>query len=434
MATAKERTSNRADLLAAFQRVRAATERLAAPLSAEDQGLQSMPACSPAKWHRAHTTWFFETFLLAPRGAPLMRPEWGPLFNSYYVAAGPRGARPKRGMLSRPSAAEVGEYRRVVDARVVSALEAAGDGELAALEEIVLLGLAHEEQHQELLLTDILHAFSENPLRPRYRELAAPQSPSPARRAAASPLAYDAFDGGVREIGAAPGLPFFFDNEEPRHKTFVEPFALARRLVTVGEWKGFADAGGYETASLWLSEGFDWACAAGVRAPLYCARDGGALVAFGFGGTRALGDDEPVTHLSFYEADALARFMDARLPTEAEWELAAGAARRDPAVGNFLEDDRFRPLAAAAAGDGISQLFGDAWEWTSSAYAPYPGFRPRAGAVGEYNGKFMVNQIVLRGGSCLTPRGHVRASYRNFWHPDTRFQMSGVRLARTVTR
>jgi ergothioneine biosynthesis protein EgtB len=428
--TSAQEPSSKAEIIANFRRVRAATERLAAPLSPEDQGLQSMPACSPTKWHRAHTTWFFETFLLSPQGVAPMHAEWGPLFNSYYVAAGPRGARPKRGMLSRPSAAEVGDYRRAVDARVVGLLEAATDAELGALASIVRLGLAHEEQHQELLLTDILHALSENPLRPAYRDVgAAPTT------AAASPLAFDTFDGGVREIGAPSSAPFCFDNEEPRHRVLAQPFLLARRLVTVGEWKAFADAGGYETASLWLSDGFDWARANDVRAPLYCTRDGGALVAFGFGGTRELGDDEPLTHVSFYEADAIARFLDARLPTEAEWELAATASPRDPAAGNFLEDDRLCPRPAPASDEGaMTQLFGDAWEWTSSAYAPYPGFRPRAGAVGEYNGKFMVNQIVLRGGSCLTPRGHVRPSYRNFWHPDTRFQMSGVRVAREVAR
>lgn len=437
-----ERTSNRADLVASFRRVRGATERLAAPLSAEDQGLQSMPACSPTKWHRAHTTWFFETFVLGPRGVAPFRAEWGPLFNSYYVAAGPRSPRPKRGMVSRPSASEVGEYRRVVDARVVGVLEAASEADLVTLAEIVALGLAHEEQHQELLLTDILHALSENPLRPRYRELAPPASadaslpaPPPAPVPSAMPLAFEGHGGGVREIGAALSTPFCFDNEEPRHKVLVEPFALARRLVTVDEWKEFADAGGYDTPALWLSEGFDWARANDVRAPLYCTRDGGALVAFGLGGTRELQGNEPLSHVSYYEADALARFMDARLPTEAEWEIAAAAASLDGAAsGNFVEDDRLRPVPVPATEGAMTQLFGDAWEWTSSAYAPYPGFRARAGAVGEYNGKFMVNQLVLRGGSCLTPRGHVRASYRNFWHPDTRFQMSGVRLARAVPR
>ena len=430
MTNAPEPTS-KAEIIRKFRRIRAVTERLSAPLSAEDQGLQSMPSCSPTKWHRAHTTWFFETFLLAPHGVAPMRPEWGPLFNSYYVAAGPRAERPKRGMLSRPSADEVGEYRRVVDARVVGLLEAADAAELGALVSIVGLGLAHEEQHQELLLTDILHALSENPLRPAYRELAA--SPAPAGRAA-SPLAFDTFDGGIREIGAPRTTPFCFDNEEPRHKVLVEPFALARRLVTVGEWKAFADAGGYDTPSLWLSDGFDWARANDVRAPLYCTRerDDGALVAFGLAGTRVLADDEPITHVSFYEADALARFLGGRLPTEAEWEIAASSAQRDSSVGNFLDDDRLRPIAAT--GDTMGQLFGDAWEWTGSAYSPYPGFRPRSGAIAEYNGKFMVNQLVLRGGSCLTPRGHVRASYRNFWHPDTRFQMSGVRVAREALR
>ncbi len=413
--------------LAEFLRVRAATEALAAPLSAEDQTLQAAPECSPTKWHRAHTTWFFETFLLAPRGIAPLHPEWATLFNSYYVAVGPRGARTKRGMLSRPSSAEIGEYRRAVDGRVVRLLESAGDDELSEIEGVIALGLAHEEQHQELLLTDIRWALHDNPLLPAYRQLGAP--PHDAR---ASKLSFQMLEGGLREIGLSEGTEFRFDNEEPRHSVFVEPFALGRRLVTVGEWKAFADAGGYDDALLWLSDGFDWARANDVHAPMYATRDGGALVSFGLGGARELHDDEPLANVSFYEADAIARFMDARLPTEAEWEVAALTTNADPRAGNFVGDDLLSPRSAG--GEGVTQLYGDAWEWTSSAYAPYPGFRTRAGAVGEYNGKFMVNQLVLRGGSCLTPRGHVRASYRNFWHPHTRFQTTGVRLARAGDR
>ncbi len=427
--------STRAQLVAGFQRVRAATEALAAPLSPEDQGLQSMPSCSPTKWHRAHTTWFWETFLLGPAGVSPHDASWAPLFNSYYVAAGPRSPRPLRGMLSRPTTAQIAEYRRVTDARVLAFLADRDDDTIARAAALITLGLAHEEQHQELLLTDILNAFHDNPLRPTYREDPEDREgredlrkTSRTAQQGPSAPAFHRHDGGVFEQGATTDASFRFDNEEPRHRVFVEAFELADRLVTVGEWKAFADAGGYDTASLWLSDGFDWTKANDVRAPLYGTRDGSALVAFGLSGTRELRDDEPISHLSFYEADALARFLGARLPTEAEWELAARASGRDPAQGNFLSAS-LRPRAASA--EPLSQLYGDVWEWTSSAYAPYPGFLPGAGAVGEYNGKFMVNQQVLRGGSCLTPRGHVRASYRNFWHPETRFQMTGLRLARS---
>lgn len=414
----------RAELVERFVAVREATERLAAPLSAEDQVLQATPSSSPTKWHRAHTTWFFETFVLAPRGVAVHEPRWGVLFNSYYVAIGPRHARPKRGLLSRPTVEEVAAYRRAVDRRVTSLLREVDDRALEELAPVVELGLAHEQQHQELLLTDILAAFAENPLAPVYR--------AEERRpwASARPMAFRAFGGGVREIGAAPSSAFRFDNEEPRHRVFVEPFVLGDRLVTVAEWKAFVDEGGYDTPSLWLSEGFDWVRTSGARAPLYARQEGGALVALGLGGERELDDAEPIAHLSFYEAEALARFLGARLPTEAEWEVAAGELELDPNEGNFVEDGVLRP---SAAGEAL-QLFGDAWEWTASAYGPYPGYHAPPGAVGEYNGKFMVNQLVLRGGSALTPRGHVRATYRNFWHPETRFQMTGLRLARSEAR
>jgi ergothioneine biosynthesis protein EgtB len=411
----------RGHLARRFQAVRARTEQLALPLSAEDQGLQSGPACSPTKWHRAHTTWFFETFLLAPRGVPPVDARWGVLFNSYYVAVGPRHARPKRGMLSRPSVAEIGRYREIVDARMAQLLATLDDEGFRALAPLVELGIAHEEQHQELILTDVLSAFSESPLRPAY---APPVDTTPA---SPRPLGFVDYEGGLVEIGLAPSPAFSFDNESPRHRRWLEPFSLGDRLLTVGEWKAFADAGGYETASLWLSEGFQWVVEHEVRAPLYGRREGGALVVFGLGGEREAADDEPISHLGYYEADALARFVGGRLPTEAEWEHAAASA---PAEGHFLGPS-LRPLPARAAASAPAQLFGDAWEWTASSYDPYPGYRAAEGALGEYNGKFMVNQLVLRGGSCLTPPGHVRATYRNFWPPDTRFQMTGVRVARS---
>lgn len=448
--------SERQNLVDSFLAVRAATEALAGPLSPEDQQLQSMPECSPAKWHRAHTTWFFETFVLLPRGVAPFDPSFGYLFNSYYEAVGPRHARPKRGMLSRPTAAEVSGYRRAVDERIVEALASMPEPDLTAVRPVIELGLAHEEQHQELLLTDILNAFAENPTKPAYQSgrmqltrqvaTAAPNQPSegssrsdpgPERQrgpggveGSAEQSSFTEYPGGTTEIGVDLHGGLVFDNETPRHRVWLEPFAIADRLVTVGEWKAFADAGGYETPSLWLSDGFEFVRANGIRAPLYARREGGSLVAFGLGGERELPDGEPLSHVSFYEADAIATFLGARLPTEEEWEHAAGTF--SPLEGNFRESGLLHPAPSGSPHSGSHQLFGDVWEWTRSGYSPYPGFSAAKGAIGEYNGKFMVNQFVLRGGSCLTPRGHVRATYRNFWHPGTRFQMSGMRLAKSL--
>jgi len=426
MTTAVE-SALRTSLIERFQAVRAQTERLAAPLSPEDQQLQSQTSSSPTKWHRAHTTWFFETFILVPRGIPVHDQRYPFLFNSYYEAAGPRHERPRRGMVSRPNAAEVTEYRRLVDARMLELIERADEAELEQLGELVVLGLNHEQQHQELLLTDILHAFSCNPLRPAYRSQGAPAAGG---AGSPEPLRYLEHPGGIIEIGAAEGSGFVFDNEGPRHRVFLEPFALADRLVTVREMKAFMKGNGYRTSSLWLSEGMEWVRAEGIEAPLYSRWADGVYTVFGLDGERVPADDEPIAHLSFYEADALARFLDARLPTEQEWE--AFAAALDPDAGNFVDDEALRPLPRAAGAAGPAQLFGDLWEWTRSSYEPYPGYRPVEGALGEYNGKWMVNQQVLRGGSCFTPRGHVRATYRNFWHPATRFQMSGLRTARSL--
>jgi ergothioneine biosynthesis protein EgtB len=427
--------SQHEDIADAYRRVRATTERLAAPLSPEDQCVQSAPDCSPTKWHRAHTTWFFETFVLEPEGVAPVDARWGFLWNSYYDAVGPRHGRSRRGMLTRPSTAEVGSYRRTVDERITALLHGADPPTLARLAPIVTLGLAHEQQHQELLLTDALHALHESPLAPVYRD---PPVPSGAPGDDALPLAYAECRSGLVEVGEARGAPGFrFDNEEPAHRVWLDAFALANRLVTVREWRAFADDGGYTTPSLWLAEGFDWITANHVRAPLYGRHEDGRLHVFGLDGLREARDDEPVTHLSYFEADALAHWLGARLPTEAEWEIAA----RDRLVrgsrgarGNWLEGGALRALPAAPTEGGIAQLYGDAWEWTQSAYAPYPGFAAAAGAVGEYNGKFMVNQYVLRGGSCFTPEGHVRPTYRNFWPSHTRFQVTGVRLARSLER
>ena len=428
-------TDPRAALVEDYTRTRLRTEQLAAPLSPEDQALQSMPSASPVKWHRAHTTWFFETFILGPRGTPPFDARWGTLFNSYYEALGPRHARPKRGLLSRPSVAEIAAYRAAVDGRMVELLQTADARLLAELSPLVRLGIAHEEQHQELILTDVLHALSENPLRPAYRGVHPLSSATaPADEA---PLRFIPFDGGLHAIGATGDEPFAFDNEGPRHKCWVEPFALADRLVTVREARAFLQDGGYDTASLWLSEGWDFVQTHGVVAPLYARVEAGAWIVYGLDGEREAQPDEPVAHLTYYEADAIARWLGARLPTEAEWELACEVAASSQADGNLLHTAALRPLAVRALDvaresvkHGPRQLYGDTWEWTRSSYEPYPGFTPPHGAVGEYNGKFMVSQLVLRGGSCLTPPGHVRPSYRNFWPPDTRFQMTGARLAK----
>ncbi|MFY0524156.1 ergothioneine biosynthesis protein EgtB [Archangium gephyra] len=407
------------EFLVRWGAVRRQTEALAAPLTPEDQQVQSMPDASPTKWHLAHTTWFFEAFVLArlPGHHPF-RPEYAFLFNSYYEAVGPRVARAARGMLSRPGLEEVRAYRAHVDAALARQLEAGAlDADALALVE---LGLQHEQQHQELLLTDAKHALAQNPLRPAYREApaatAAPHAPPPLR--------WTRFDEGLVHVGHA-GTGFSFDNERPRHRVFVPGFELGSRLVTCGEWLEFMRDGGYARAELWLSDGWAAVQAHGWRAPLYWEEREGAWWHFTLHGLRPVDLAAPVCHVSHYEADAFARWAGARLPTEAEWEVAAAGRS---VTGNLLEAGTLAPRAAPA-GD-LAQLFGDCWEWTQSAYLPYPGFRSEPGAVGEYNGKFMSGQCVLRGGSAFTPQSHVRASYRNFFPPAARWQVSGLRLAR----
>ncbi len=418
-ASPTERPRGRAAALGErYAAVRRATLALAMPLSPEDAQVQSMPDASPAKWHLAHTTWFFETFVLA-LVEPAARPfdaAYAYLFNSYYESVGPRQPRPERGLLTRPGLDEVLRYRAHVDERMGAVLARRAPDPLL---DVVELGLAHEEQHQELLLTDVKHAFFSQPLRPAYG--AAP----PRSRRPATALTFLPVEGGVREIGARSG-GFAFDNERPRHRVLLEPYQLASRTVTCGEWLAFMDADGYARPDLWLSDGWAAVRRSGWRAPLYWVEDGGSWWQFTLGGVRPLDEAEPVAHVSYYEADAYARFAAARLPSEEEWESAADGA---PADGTFADAQRRHP-AAAAAGAGFRQLLGDVWEWTRSAYAPYPGYRPADGALGEYNGKFMVSQLVLRGGSCATPPDHVRPSYRNFFYPDARWQFSGVRLAR----
>jgi ergothioneine biosynthesis protein EgtB len=392
--------------------VRAQTERLAEPLSAEDCALQSMPEASPTKWHLGHTSWFFETFVLE-RAVPNFSPyrmEFRVLFNSYYVGVGPRHPRHERGLLSRPSLDDVRAFRHSVDERMEE-LFRRHPAAAQQVADLVELGIHHEQQHQELILTDLKHLLSRNPLLPAYRRKA---GPSEGRQPLQ--MGWRLFPEGIRQIGHE-GRSFAFDNEQPRHRQFLAAFEISDRLVTNGEFKQFVEDGGYARAELWLSEGWDACVAQRWSGPLYW-RDGEL---FTLGGVVPLDAAEPIAHLSYYEADAYARWAGARLPTEAEWETAA---RDEPTSGNFLESGRLHPMP------GIGQYFGDTWEWTSSAYAPYPGFRPAEGAVGEYNGKFMVNQHVLRGGSCVTPAAHIRASYRNFFPASARWQFTGIRVAR----
>lgn len=405
------------------------TQSLCAPLAIEDYGAQSMPDASPAKWHLAHTSWFFETFVLK-RAAPEYRvfhPAYEVLFNSYYNSVGEQFPRPRRGLLSRPTVDEVIRYRTHVDTAMLALLDgehAARTGEALA---VIELGLQHEQQHQELILTDVKHLFSINPLHPVYRERHSPASGPPATPARGSP-AWILFPGGLHAVGHE-GTGYAFDNETPRHRVFLDPFALASRLVTNCEFAAFIDDSGYERPELWLSDGWDTARREGWKAPLYWNAQANNWMVFTLGGLRVVDPAEPVCHLSYYEADAFARWAGARLPTECEWEVAAAAV---PVAGNFVESGRFHPapLVARTPPAGLSQLFGDVWEWTQSPYTPYPGFRQPPGALGEYNAKFMSSQVVLRGGSCASPQSHLRASYRNFFPPAARWQFTGLRLAR----
>jgi ergothioneine biosynthesis protein EgtB len=404
-------------LLQRYLDIRRTTERLCEPLAVEDYVVQAMPDASPAKWHLAHVSWFFETFVLRQSAADY-RPlddRYAVLFNSYYNGVGPQFERLARGTLSRPTVADVFAYRAHVDKAMMALLDGANGVVPAA--PVIELGLHHEQQHQELLVTDLKYNLGANPLRPAYRALSRPRLATP-------PHAFVEFSGGVVEIGHA-GPAFAFDNERPRHRVALAPYALGSRPVTNAEYLDFVEAGGYRQPDVWLSDGWravrerDW------RAPLYWERVDGVWHAYTLGGVAPLEADAPVVHVSYYEADAYARWRRARLPTEAEWEHAAAG---QPVDGHLLDDTPDEPQPASHA--GLAQLFGDVWEWTASAYLPYPGFRPLAGSLGEYNGKFMVNQMVLRGGSCATPRSHIRTSYRNFFPPDARWQFSGIRLAR----
>lgn len=410
-----------ADLAEQYSMVRQRTEFLASTLTPEDQVVQSMPDTSPTKWHQAHVTWFFETFVLKAFVPDYVEldPAYAFLFNSYYEAAGPRHTRSERGMITRPTVTEVAAYRHHVDAAMADLLRTTATDDVA---ELVTLGLHHEQQHQELLLMDIKHLFWQNPTLPLFSEQSWPVGEP-------QPLNHVGFDGGLVDIGHD-GNGFSYDNELPRHQALVQPFRLADRLVTCGDWLEFMAVGGYETAGLWLSDGWHTVNKNGWRSPEYWLEDDGEWSQYTLHGRRPIDFAEPVCHVSYYEADAFATWAGARLPTEFEWEHAAGSVPLD-VRGVDAPHHPVAPVAPAASGapGSLQQMFGEVWQWTASPYTPYPGFRVAPGAVGEYNGKFMVNTWVLRGGACATPAGHVRSTYRNFFHPATRWHFSGVRLA-----
>jgi ergothioneine biosynthesis protein EgtB len=398
---------------------RALSTALARPLGDEDQVVQAMDDASPTKWHLAHTTWFFEAFVLKRflPGYRLFDERFEYCFNSYYESVGPRHPRPKRGLLTRPSADEVRAYRAFVDEALGRLCDRELEPEAA---ELVELGINHEQQHQELLLTDILSLFAAEPVKPAYRQAAPGIAVGEA-----TPLEFVPFDGGIFEVGHD-GEGFAYDNEGPRHEELIRPFKLSSRLVTNSEWIAFIEDGGYETPTLWLADGWNTVNAQDWQGPLYFEKAEGGYLQMSLAGLRPVDPASPVTHVSYYEADAFARWAGYRLPTEFEWEVAAGGV---PVEGRTLGKGHMRAMPAKGSASGLQQMFGDVWEWTASAYLPYPGFKAAAGAVGEYNGKFMCNQFVLRGGSCVTPEGHIRRTYRNFFYPHQRWQFMGLRLA-----
>lgn len=420
---AASRAPGQDDLISRYREVRALSDALAALLSDADATVQSMPDASPAKWHLAHSSWFFEAFVLRDHVARYQPfdPRYAFLFNSYYDGEGPRHARSMRGMLTRPSLDEIRAYRAHVDEVLIAELPAWDEPARA----LVTLGLHHEQQHQELLLTDMQHLLSLNPLEPALFD--APNAmPSPAP----GPLHWIEGRQGLVEIGDDGKTDFAFDCEGPRHKALLHPHALAHRPITNGEWIAFIEDGGYRDPSRWLSDGWAWVQAEGIEAPLYWRRGEQGWTRFGLDGRRPVDLSAPVAHISFYEAEAYAHWAGARLPTEQEWE--SGALNVAPTSGNQLDGVTCPHPQATNGAASLTQMFGDVWEWTGSAYRPHPGFHPTEGAVGEYNGKFMSGQFVLKGGSCATPRGHVRASYRNFFYPHQRWQFTGLRLARDL--
>jgi ergothioneine biosynthesis protein EgtB len=415
-----------------YVEVRRLTETLCANLDPEDCNAQSMPDASPAKWHLAHTTWFFETFVLQVHvpAYKIFHPEFGFLFNSYYNGAGERHPRPQRGLLTRPNLVEVLAYRAYVDDHMHKLLrscptadysERSGNSEALEIARVSEIGLHHEQQHQELMLTDVKHLFAQNPLLPAYRPIL------PATKGSADSLGWIDIAEGVHSIGAG-NTGFSFDNERPAHRVFIEPCQIADRLISNGEYRDFIEDGGYQRSDLWLDKGWTTLQREGWAAPLYWRGDADNFREFTLAGERELCDAEPVSHISFLEADAFARWAGARLPTEAEWEVACGSRLVE---GNFSDDERYHPARAGMKRPGEArQLFGDLWEWTRSSYDPYPGYQPDSGTLGEYNGKFMCEQFVLRGGSCASARSHLRSSYRNFFRAPDRWQFTGIRIAK----
>jgi ergothioneine biosynthesis protein EgtB len=417
-------TSRAESLCARYHDVRDFSKLLTRDLEAEDCVVQSIPDVSPTKWHLAHTTWFFETFVLKKFVASYVPaiPQYAFLFNSYYNAAGTMHRRDLRGLISRPTVAESFRYRENIDRRIEDLIVSASEELLDEIESIITLGIHHEQQHQELLVTDIKHVFAQNPLYPVFRKRTEEKSQ------ASSPMCFIDLDEVVANIGHR-GNTFSYDNEGPAHRALVPRFSLASRPVTCGEYQGFIEAGGYQRPEFWLSLGWMTVNEQRWEAPLYWEKRDGTWWHFTLSGFRPVDENEPVTHVSYFEADAFANFSGARLPTEFEWERVAQTETID---GNFVESERFHP-APATDTNGLTQMFGDVWEWTRSAYSPYPGYRAAPGALGEYNGKFMCNQYVLRGGSCATSQSHIRVTYRNFFQPEKRWQFTGIRLARDAT-
>jgi len=414
---------SRDSLLKSYNKVRSFSHILAKPLSREDYVVQSMPDVSPTKWHLAHTSWFFEAFVLSKteKKYKSLHPQYNFLFNSYYVQVGERHSRPKRGLISRPTVDEVYEYREYVDKNMNKIFKNLDDKKFAKIAEVIEIGIHHEQQHQELIITDIKHVLSENPLYPTYKKSAEKKE-----KKKTSSAGWINFDGGIRTIGNE-GDNFGYDNEFPLHKTYLEPFSLSSKLVTNGEYLEFLNDGGYSKPELWLSDGWDTVSSNNWESPLYWIKKDGRWHHFSLGGLKELDLSQPVCHISFYEAEAFSRWAGARLPSEFEWEIASKDLKIE---GNFVDSGNFHPVAIKNGNGNLSQMYGDVWEWTRSPYTPYPGYNTLPGALGEYNGKFMCNQMVLRGGSCATSKSHIRNSYRNFFSPDARWQFMGLRLAK----